>query len=369
MRYDKDEIKEQLTPEMVEEVVRDFGGDPQETNFGFIAGTICHNHPGEGSHKLYYYANTNLFRCYTGCDATFDIFELTCKVHNQNPTDGREWGLYDGVRYIAGKFGLSGAVLDEEDQFGAVPNWQVFEKYDKIKVSKEDQKRIQLKEYDASILDRLCYPRIADWIDAGMKPAVLAANRIGFCPSTDQITIPHFDKDGRFIGLRGRFLGKEEAEMYGKYRPMFLNGQMYNHPLGLNLYNLNNSKQQISKIKKAIVFEGEKSCLFYQSYFGHEVDISVACCGSSVSAYQMELLMQCGAKEIIIAFDRQFQQRNDAEFKHLVKNLIAIHNKYKNFINVSFIFDKDCKYLGYKDSPIDCGAETFVTLFKNRVIL
>ena len=366
---DKDKIKEELTPEMVEELVQNLGGDPHETTFGFIAGTICHNHPGEGSHKLYYYANTRLFRCYTGCDATFDVFELVCKVHNLSSPKESQWGLGDGVRYIASKFGISGAAAAEEEQWGAVPNWQIFEKYDKIKVSKEDQKRIQLKEYDPIILDRMCYPRIADWLDAGMKQDVLAANRIGFCPLTDQITIPHFDKDGRFVGLRGRFLGKQEAEMYGKYRPMFLNGQMYNHPLGLNLYNLNNSKQQISKIKKAIVFEGEKSCLFYQSYFGHDVDISVACCGSAVSSFQMELLMQCGAKEIIIAFDRQFQTRNDDEFKHLVKNLKAIHGKYKNYVNISFIFDKDCKYLGYKDSPIDRGAETFVTLFKNRVII
>lgn len=367
MRFDKDEIKEKITPEMVEEVVRDFGGDPRETNFGFIAGTICHNHPGEGSHKLYYYNNTKLFRCYTGCDATFDIFELVCKVHNlANPSS--EWGLYDGVKYVARKFGIEGTIIDEDDQFGAMPNWKVFEKYDKIKIGREDQKRIQLKEYDITILDRLSYPRIADWIDEGMTPAVLKYNRIGFCPSTDQITIPHFDAEGRFVGLRGRILGKEEATLYGKYRPMFLNGQMYNHPLGLNLYNLNNSKQQINKIKKAIIFEGEKSCLLYQSYFGLENDIAVACCGSAVSAWQMNKLMECGAQEIIIAFDKQFQQVGDAEFKHLTNNLIAINNKYKNYVNMSFIFDKG-KVLGYKDSPIDRGAETFVQLFKNRVIL
>lgn len=366
-RLDKDKIKEELTPVMVEELVRDLGGDPHETTFGFIAGTICHNHPGEGSHKLYYYANTRLFKCYTGCDATFDVFELVCKVHNQ--LGGREWNLADATRYVAGKFGLSGLVLEnEDDQFGAVPNWQVFEKYDRIKVNVEDQKRIQLKEYDPVILDRLAYPRIGDWIDEGMTPEVLSANRIGFCPSTDQITIPHYDADGRFIGLRGRFLGKQEAELFGKYRPMFLNGQMYNHPLGLNLYNLNNSKQQISKIKKAIIFEGEKSCLLYQSYFGKENDISVACCGSAVSAWQMNTLIELGAQEIIIAFDKQFKERGDDEFKHLTKNLMAIRNKYGQFVNVSFIFDKG-KALGYKDSPIDNGPETFVKLFKNRVII
>ena len=147
------------------------------------------------------------------------------------------------------------------------------------------------------------------------------------------------------IGLRGRFLGKDMAEMFGKYRPMYLNGQMYNHPLGFNLYNLNNSKQQISKMKKAIIFEGEKSCLLYQSYFGLNNDISVACCGSAVSTWQIQTLIDLGVNEIIIAFDRQFQKIGDQEFKHLTNNLTKINSKWKNYVNV------------------------FVKLFKNRVTL
>ena len=55
----------------------------------------------------------------------------------------------------------------------------------------------------------------------------------------------------------------------------------------MNLYNLNHSQNNIKTIKKAIIFEGEKSCLLYQSYFGMENDISVACCGSSISNAQI----------------------------------------------------------------------------------
>jgi hypothetical protein len=82
----------------------------------------------------------------------------------------------------------------------------------------------------------------------------------------------------------------------------------------------------------------------------------------------MELLIDTGAKEVIVAFDKQFQEKGDAEFKHLVKNLKSIHQKYNNYVIVSFIFDKE-NLLGYKDSPIDCGAETFMKLFKNRIVL
>ena len=364
--YNKDEIKDKITLDDVVDIVRDFGGDPKRTAFGFIAATICHNHPGEGSHKLYYYENTKLFRCYTGCDSTFDIFELVCKIHNLGKDNGPEWKLYDGVRWVASKLGFAPSF--ENNGNAELADWSIFNRYDKLHIAAENEKRIQLKEYDAAILDRLVYPRIADWIDEGISEEALIKNRIGFCPLTDQITIPHYDAEGRFIGLRGRMVGKEEAELYGKYRPMVLNGQMYNHPLGFNLYNFNNSKEPIKKIKKAIVFEGEKSTLKYQSYFGEDHDISVACCGSAVSAFQMNLLINCGAREIVIAFDKQFQKTNDDEFKHLVRNLKSINQKYGNYINISFIFDKKHR-LGYKDSPVDKGPHTFLELFKERIIL
>ena len=112
----------------------------------------------------------------------------------------------------------------------------------------------------------------------------------------------------------------------------------------------------------------EKSCLLYRSYFGVDNDISVACCGSSVTNYQIDLLLDCGAKEIIIAFDRQFEKLGDNDFKKLTKKLTSIYNKYKNYVNISFIFDKEIT-LGYKASPIDEGKEKFLKLFKERISL
>ena len=191
---------------------------------------------------------------------------------------------------------------------------------------------------------------------------------IGFYPGGDQITIPHFDINGRFIGLRGRTLCKEEGERFGKYRPLKVGKDLYNHPLGMSLYNLNNSKNNIRLVKKAIVFEGEKSTLLYQSYFGLDNDISVACCGSILSTYQVQELIDSGAEEIIIAFDRQFQEIGDEEFQHLKRNLLKLRAKYKNYVNISFIFDKNM-ITGYKDSPIDRGPEIFLKLFKERIVL
>ena len=360
--FDKSKIKESLSTENIFDLLVEWGGDPEYTDFGILSTTICHNLPGEGSRKLYYYDNSTLFKCYTGCDSTFDIFELAMKVFDIQYR--KELDLNDAVRLVAAKFGLSGDYVIEENES---IDWKLLDSYDRLADIEVKDYSVCLKEYDSVILDRLNYNVIiAPWLDEGISQEAMNAARIGYYPGADMITIPHFDANGRFIGLRGRALAQDDVERFGKYRPIKIMGQMYNHPLGMNLYNLNNSKVNIDFLGKAIVFESEKSCLLYKSYF--DCDISVACCGSNISAHQIHMLMEAGAKEIIVAFDRQFQEIGDKEFKHLTANLTKLHNKYKNEVQLSFIFDKNM-ITSYKASPVDEGKDKFLQLFKERIML
>lgn len=364
--FDKNEIKEALTLENVFELLVDFGGDPEYSSFGILCSTICHNPPGEGSRKLYFYDNSHLFRCYTGCDSYFDAFELVIKVAKIQWD--KDFDLNDAVRWIAQRFGISGEMV-EKDELKQLPDWKILDNYDRIEELEVKDRKIELKVYDEKILSRFNYGvKITPWLNEGICQSSLDQAMIGFYPGADQITIPHFDINGKLIGLRGRTLCKEEGEIYGKYRPLKIGKDWYNHPLGMNLYNLNNSKDNIKLSKKAIIFEGEKSCLLYQSYFGLKNDISVACCGSSLSNYQVQQLMDLGVEEIIIAFDRQFKEIGDEEFKHLKRNLLKLRTKYKNYVNISFIFDKKM-ITDYKSSPIDHGKEIFLQLFKERIVL
>jgi hypothetical protein len=89
---------------------------------------------------------------------------------------------------------------------------------------------------------------------------------------------------------------------------------------------------------------------------------------AQLSSGKVQLLIDAGAEEIIVAFDRQFQQIGDKEFTHLKTNLLKLHNKYKNFVQISFIFDKQM-ITDYKASPIDEGADKFLKLFKERIVL
>ena len=364
--FDKLKIREALTLENIFDLLQEFGGDPGRESFGLTSTTICHNPPGEGSRKLYYYENTGLFKCFTGCDEYFDPFQLVIKVARIQWQ--KDFDLNDAVRWIAQKFGFSGDHENRpEDE--DLDDWKYLANYERIQDIAVKDNSIVLKEYEPEILERFNYNvKITPWLQEGITQAAIEQGRIGFYPGGDQITIPHFDKDGRFIGLRGRTVCAQEGELWGKYRPLKINKILYNHPLGMNLYNFNYSKDNIKIMKKAIIFEGEKSTLLYKSYFGLENDISVACCGSSVSAYQIQMLLDIGVEEIIIAFDRQFQEIGDEEFKHLKTNLLRLQSKYKNFATISFIFDKN-KLTDYKASPIDCGPQIFLQLFKERIIL
>ena len=81
-----------------------------------------------------------------------------------------------------------------------------------------------------------------------------------------------------------------------------------------------------------------------------ENDISVACCGSSISNYHISLLRKLGVNEIIIAFDRQFIEIGDDEFQRLKAKLIHLYNKYNKIIRVSAIFDKNLRSSDHESS-------------------
>lgn len=380
-KYDKDEIKNQLTIEQIYDLVMELGGEPVMDAGGrsFTARTICHNVLGEGSRKLYYYDNTKLFQCYTDCASSFDIYELVCKVKNlageckvhygQEGASQREWQLFDAVDFVAVYFNFIANFTDDADGFHVrLDDWDIFDKYDRIEAASEQEKqKVELKIYDSTILEHLPRPRIIPWEKEGILHSVMWNRGVAYNPRNQSIVIPHYNINDELVGIRERTLIKED-EKYGKYRPSILNGQMYNHPLGFNLYNLNNSKKAIRLLKKVIVFEGEKSPLLYASYFGEENDISVACCGSNLLNNQMQLLLSLGVEEVIIAFDKQFQEVGDAEWKRLTKLLTDIHKKYGAYTQISYMFDKD-NLIGYKDSPIDCGKEVFLELFQRRIVL
>ena len=93
-----EKIKQGLSIEQVQDLLYSLGGNPIIKGEMIMAQTICH---GGHSHKLYYYNNTKLFRCYTNCGDAFDIFDLVLKVKE---ADGVEWVLPQAVNFIINFF-------------------------------------------------------------------------------------------------------------------------------------------------------------------------------------------------------------------------------------------------------------------------
>jgi hypothetical protein len=95
-------------------------------------------------------------------------------------------------------------------------------------------------------------------------------------------------------------------------------------------------------------------------------NISVAVCGQNISNTHVQLLLNAGVSNVIVAFDADYKDYSTAkaklmDYKKLSKPLLA-------YFNVSVIIDFHNR-LGYKDSPIDCGEELFNELMKERVYL
>lgn len=72
----------------------------------------------------------------------------------------------------------------------------------------------------------------------------------------------------------------------------------------------------------------------------------------------------CALHEIILCFDKEELPGEDKYFNKLWN----ICQKYKNYCNFSFIYDRE-GLLDLKDSPTDKGEETFIKLVGKRVIV
>ena len=354
MSYSKEDVKENLTTDDVYDLLEFFGANPKDYGDYIVAQTICHC--GD-SQKLYYYSENQMFHCYTHC-GSFDVIELVQKIKGID--------FNSAIYFLVNYFNLQ-YKLDESEIDHSLEDWKIFDRTGKIEeIESEDIKlgRIHLKEYDDSVIAHYPQPRIAPFEDAHISYEVCKQMNIRYDPISGNIIIPHYDEDNRCIGIRQRTI-IQENEVYGKYRPWYHNKKQYNSPLAFNLYNLNNAKENIRRAGIAIVVESEKSALAYSSFFSIENSLDVALCGSSISRYQFELLQLYGAKEVVIAFDKDYTDTNDERYSTFVEKMGRINKKYGSQCNLSFIVDT-LGILGEKESPTDRGKEVFLTLFKNR---
>ena len=350
------DYREMLSPDDIKRILKENGVEEARENHTMIVyPTICHNSTHDhGSEKLYYYKKNNMFKCYTECNAVFDIFELLIKMRR---VAGEEISLRRAIQLCGIE---STESIDENEYYGM--REQLDYLYE-INDNPEDEPTV-LKILSNEVMNRYIFelPYLNPWIAEGITPETLLKFNIKFDTVSNAIVIPYYTDEKQLIGVRGRFLNPEAK---AKYMPVRYNGEYLAHPTGRILYGLDVNKDAIKRLQTVILFEGEKSVMKMDSIYGDN-NIAVAISGRNLSKDHMALLMKYGVQNIILAFDRDYKSHKEIEKE--INEYMEIFKYAKNFFNVSVIVDYDF-ILEHKNSPIDQGKEIFEKLMPKRIFL
>lgn len=360
---DKDKIKDSLTKEDIEEVLIQLGSNsPRNSSQGHMMfNTVCHNSTG-GSHKLYYYEDSGMFHCYTGCGDSFDIYELVIRSHKVR---NRNTKFPQAVRFVADATGkhYSKNKFNFQEESHLIDDWEWINRYSR---SREKKKEVaELPVYDDTVLQIFKYAPHKLWLDEGITWETMVKYQISYYIPEDKIVIPHFNIDGQLIGIRGRAMRQEDVDNGIKYMPMKINGKWYNHQTSLTLYGLYQNHRAIMKHRKALIFEGEKSVLKCDKFYGED-NFTLATCGSTITSFQRDVILSMGVTEVFIAFDKQFEDPKSKEARAYTKKILKLGQKFSNYCRVYVLWDNH-NYLDYADSPADQGQETLEKLMREKL--
>jgi hypothetical protein len=340
-------IIEQLNTDRIIELMEKLGVETYVRRPGYVIfPTICHNEDAtQASLKLYYYENNHLFVCYTE-DGNMSIFKF---LRHYYETRGIDFDWYEDIYKV---------VLDCSNFRLAAPGQPT---YKSIRDLYRRPEQIQLPTYPEGILRTFTKFYPPEWLNDGISKQAMDNFNILYSIPQNKIIIPHYNIDNELVGVRGRAFNEWEVENIGKYMPVQIEGKWYSHPLSLNLYGLNKTKENIKDTGICFIFEAEKSVLQMDSF--NRLNCAAAVCGSQFNKFALKILVQnCHPNEIVICFDKEELPGQDTYFYKLYN----LCKKYRNYANFSFIYDME-GLLDLKDSPTDKGEAIFEELLKKRV--
>lgn len=289
------------------------------------------------------------------------MFDLVQKLRNCT--------FKQSLRYLSGLTGINPYNVLTNDYEAAERPLRALQRHCGARMKKGPETQPVLTSIAENVLtyfdDRTFY---TGWRDEGIDAAVMRKFGIRWNESTQAIIIPHFDKEGKLIGIRRRLT---HDGMHNKYMPLTLASKTYAHPLGVNLYGLYEHKEAIQRSRQAIIFEGEKSVLKHHTFYGDKSN-AVAVCGFSVTPYQRDLLIALGIEEVILGFDKDVFMSGDSiyteEYRRYCESINRMGRMFTPYCKVFAIVDYDNK-LQLKDSPVDKGQEVFEYLIQHKEMI
>lgn len=348
---DANQVKQELTENDLLTLLTEFGAEPQEHGSSYFCRTICHNPAHTGKHKLIYYKESRMFRCYSDNCGSMDIYGLVGRIMDMD--------FFNSFKYICMKFGFS---YGGDYVPGETIDTSFFNKF------KKRNPKTEMKALDGKILNSYHELYHKSWVDDGISTKSMKKFGIRFSIMDNQIIIPHYDIDGNLIGVRARNLNKEVVDLGMKYIPVYWKRNVLKHPTGAALYGLNVTKPNIEKYKTIILFEAEKSVLMLDTMMP-DFSIGVCISGSSLSNEQLDIIKKLDVNEVVIAMDKEFVEVGSPEEKFYAEKIKAgFIDKLSPYFRISVIWDTK-SLTDEKSSPTDHGAETFKILFENRIYI
>ncbi len=340
---------------------------------------LCHH--GE-NHSVVFDPDTLKATCFSLCGGGLLFHTYVARAMNlSNPQDAKDF-IEDWIE---------NQELDLSDRVGRSLDFQYKERaYEPTHIEKvpamdhEALSELNTK-FDNSIgtLGRLV------WCHGdGIKAEILQEYGVSYYPETGTIILPHHNIDGEVVGLYERSfkpLRKEVKKEHpdlpykelvrfprAKYVPMLRDEQYrteklssWSFPNSLNLYGLHIAAPGIAKSKKAIIFEGGKSVMLAHQ-FGYDFAVATHTFGAHLN--HISMLIEAGAEEIILAFDRQYREEEGSDWELYEKKTRTLAAKVGKFCQISRIRDTD-HFLEFKDAPIDQGEAVFRLLYNQREML
>lgn len=335
----------------IDKVITFFGLEYQEEGNSYILPTYCHHQNNTGSKKLYIYFNEDsvIFHCFSNC-GTMTLEGFVERYQNCSYSEAKR---------------LIDEILDRKiDGFSNLYKEEALEMPFATKKKKEFKIN---KVIDSSVLNSFYPISYGGWVKEGISRRTQERFNIRFDIMRQAVIIPQLNEDGQLVGVRRRALNESDIEREGKYKPVFANERWLNADSSTILYGLFENKENITKSKKVIVLEAEKSVMQLDTFYNGSAP-AVALYGSNMSDYQADLLRKLGIEELIVALDKEYQ--NEREYKTYLKVLIEKFQKFQPFFTITFVLDDfNSSLLGYKDSPSDHGKEIFEKLLRRRKIL
>ncbi|MCD8501763.1 MAG: DEAD/DEAH box helicase [Bacillaceae bacterium] len=202
--------------------------------------------------------------------------------------------------------------------------------------------------YDSYILDYFNVIPYKKWIDEGINYSTQLTFGVGIDVKSDRITFPIHNRDGKLIGIKGRYCGNNRhIEDNFKYLYLFPCNK------SIEFFNYHRAISHIQDKNEVIIVEGAKTVmLLYQ--WGYRNCISIE--GDSLSDEQIRILKELGlSMKYIFAWDKD----KSTEFIKQQIKLLYGRTKY-------CIYDKDDLLTG-KNSPTDQGKDVWETLYDRHM--